>query len=367
MNAAPAALAASAPAPTAPVIDDGGSDVTDDVWTTVTIASRRHLTDWVDEFRFESPDGSPLPAWTPGSHIDVQIPECAISGKRCWGDDSEAAPENVDSLIRQYSLCSDPADLSGYTIAVDRTSIDRGGRGGSERIHQTFDPGVPVRIGQPRNHFALQRALNYVFIAGGIGITPILPLIAQAERTGRPWTLLCLSRSEDEMPYFDYLQDTWGDRVRIHASGDYGRIDFVTALADQPRGTAVYVCGPGAMAMSVRMAVDPQPAVDVFTEQFSAPVRPTGEGDTPFEVTIASTGDTVAVPGDQSVLDSLEKRGMLLASSCREGMCGTCEVGVVSGEIEHRDTVLTPEERSENESMMICVSRCSSGRLVLDL
>lgn len=356
-------------APSAPVIDVPGTpDSVDSVWTTVSITSRRHLTDWVDEFRFESADGSPLPAWTPGSHIDVQIPECTVPGRRCWGDDDPADPDKVYSLIRQYSLCSDPADLSGYTIAVDRTPIDRGGRGGSERIHQTFDPGVQVRIGTPRNHFALQRALNYVFVAGGIGITPIIPLIAQAERSGRPWKLLCLSRSEEEMPYYDDLVDTWGEEhVSLHTSGSHGRIDFGAALADQPRGTAVYVCGPGTMAMSVRLAVDPQPAVDVFTEQFSAPIRPTSEGDTPFEVTVASTGDTLTVPADKSVLDTLEARGMLLASSCREGMCGTCEVEVVSGEIEHRDTVLTPEERSENESMMICVSRCGSGRLVIDL
>ncbi len=333
---------------------------------TVTVSGRRKLTDRVTEFRLTSADGSPLPEWTPGSHIDLRIPV----------DSPPASPDTPDAgqtdqtgqtgrtrrtLVRQYSLCSDPADPSSYVVAVDRSADSRGG---SAALHRYATPGTVLEISEPRNHFPLTRALNYVFIAGGVGVTPMVPLAAQAARSGRPWRMICLARTSGDMPYLQELQERHGGAVAFHASVE-GRIDLAAALADLPRGTAVYVCGPGTLADDVAAAVEGQPAVDVFTEQFTAPVS-TGVN-TSFDVSLASTGETFTVPEDASVLSVLEAHGKLLASSCREGMCGTCEVSVVAGEIDHRDSVLTPEERAENESMMICVSRCRSGRLVLDL
>lgn len=334
----PAAATAAGPAgPAAPSL------------LTVTVAARRALTGRVDEFRLVPGDGAGsadgvLPGWTPGSHIDVHVP--VASG---------------GTLVRQYSLCSDPADLSGYTVAVDRAADSRGG---SAALHELATVGTTLQIGEPRNHFPLTRALNYVLVAGGIGVTPMVALAAQVARTGRPWRMLCLSRSEETMPYLPELRAAHGDAVGFHGSAS-GRLDLAAELADLPRGTAVYVCGPGTLADDVAAAVADQPAVDVFTEQFTAPDL-TGVN-TSFDVSVASTGQTVTVPEDRSVLEVLEDLGAPVASSCREGMCGTCEVGVVSGEVDHRDSVLTPEERAENESMMVCVSRCVSGRLVLDL
>lgn len=325
---------------------------------TATVTARRRLTPRVDEFTLRlpagpaGPEGAPLPGWTAGSHIDVDIP----------GTD----------LQRQYSLCSSPADPSFYRIAVDRSPVADGGRGGSDGFHTSVVPGTEVRIGEPRNHFPLTRALNYVFIAAGIGVTPIIPLAAQAARSGKPFRVLCLARTEEDMPYLPCLRTLYGETggggtVSFHGSADEGRIDLAAELADLPRGTAVYVCGPGTLAADVAAVVEPQPAVDVFTEQFSAPDPARSGQASTFDVTLATSGETFTVPADASLLDTLEGHGTLMASSCREGVCGTCEVGVVSGEIDHRDNVLTPEERSENESMMVCVSRCRSGRLVLDL
>lgn len=312
---------------------------------TVTVTARRPLTARVDEFRLEPAAPGVLPGWTPGAHLDVTVP---------GGGAGEA-------LVRQYSLCSDPADRSGYTIAVDRAADSRGG---STALHELATVGTPLQVGEPRNHFPLTRALNYVFVAGGIGVTPMIALAAQVARSEGPWHMLCLARTTDAMPYLPELRSTFGDAVSFHASSG-GRVDLAAELADLPRGTAVYVCGPGTLADDVAAVVADQPAVDVFTEQFTAP--DTSGETTSFDVSLASSGETFTVPSDASVLSVLEDHGRLVASSCREGMCGTCEVEVVSGEVDHRDAVLTPEERAENESMMVCVSRCFSGRLVLDL
>jgi ferredoxin-NADP reductase len=311
---------------------------------TVTVTARRPLTDRVDEFRLEPSAPGVLPGWTPGAHLDITVP---------------------GGLLRQYSLCSDPADRSGYTIAVDRATDPReNGHSGSAALHDLATVGTELQVGEPRNHFPLTRALNYVFVAGGIGVTPMIALAAQVTRSDRPWRMLCLARTEDAMPYLPELRSSYGDAVRFHGSAE-GRVDLAAELADLPRGTAVYVCGPGALTDGVAAVVADQPAVDVFTEQFTAPDT-SGEA-TSFDVSLASSGETFTVPADASVLSVLEEHGRLVASSCREGMCGTCEVEVVSGEVDHRDAVLTPEERAENESMMVCVSRCFSGRLVLDL
>lgn len=312
--------------------------------TTATVTARRTLTPRVDEFTLALPDNVPPPRWTAGSHLDIHLPGSAVT--------------------RQYSLClSDSPD--SYVIAVDRCSEQDGGRGGSTALHRDAVVGASVEVGEPRNHFPLARALNYVFVAGGVGVTPMLSLAAEAERSGRPWRMLCLARTSADMPYLPELREGYGERVSFHGSSS-GRLDLGTALAGLPRGTAVYVCGPGTLADDITATVGDQPAADVFVEQFTAPDLRDGEV-TSFDVTLATSGETFTVPPDISLLDTLEREGKVLASSCREGVCGTCEVGVVSGEVDHRDSVLTPEERSENESMMVCVSRCRSGRLVLDL
>ena len=313
----------------------------------VTVIARRPLTDRVDEFTLAATDGSQLPGWTPGSHIDLVL----------------GSPGVRERLVRQYSLCSDPADLSTYTVAIDR---HRDGRGGSQYAHDTLAVGATLTISAPRNHFQLTRALHYVFVAGGIGITPMVPLIAQAQAASRPWRLIYVAKTRADMAYLDELTQLYGEQMSVHESAHDGRLDLAESLSDLPRGTAVYVCGPATMIADVEAACADQVAVDAFFERFT--VVDTGDRvNQPFEVALAYSGDTLTVPANKSILEVLEDNGVLAPSSCREGMCGTCEVGVVSGELDHRDSVLTPEEQSENESMMVCVSRCTSGRLVLEL
>jgi ferredoxin-NADP reductase len=308
----------------------------------VRVVSRRSLAERIDEFVLSPAGGESLPAWSAGSHIDLQTP---------------AGP------VRQYSLCSSPDDVRTYRIAVEHRTDSRGG---SASAHHDLAVGTEAWISPPRNHFVLARALAYVFVAGGIGITPILSLVDQAERAGRPWQLLYIGRARTEMAFVDELVARHPERVTVHESRRAGRLNLGEELTGLARGTAVYACGPPTMLDAVTDACLPQPAVDSFTERFTASVV-SGAPNTAFEVSLAFSGLTAVVPADRTILDVLDARGVVAPSSCREGMCGTCETGVVSGEVDHRDAILSPEERSENESMMICVSRCTSGRLVLEL
>lgn len=308
----------------------------------VRVVSRRRIARRVEEFVLAPSGGEALPPWTAGSHIDLHTP---------------AGP------VRQYSLLSSPDDRGSYRIAVERR-LDS--RGGSVSAHDDVEVGAEVTISLPRNHFALTRALGYVFVAGGIGITPVLALVDEAHRSGRPWRLVYVGRSRADMPFVEDVESTYPGLVTVHESVRSGRLDLGDELAGLARGTAVYTCGPPSMLDAVARLCEPQPAVDSFAEKFTA-TSTESEANAEFELSLAFSGVTVTVPPDRTILDVLDRRGVVAPSSCREGVCGTCETGVVSGEVDHRDSILSPEERSENESMMICVSRCTSGRLVLEL
>lgn len=308
----------------------------------VRIVARREVAEGVHEFVLASADDEPLPPWSAGSHIDVSTPA---------------------GHVRQYSLCPSPDDGVHYRIAVERRAQSRGG---SISAHDDLAVGTETWISLPRNHFALTRALAYVFVAGGIGVTPILSLLENAEGAGRPWRMIYVGRTRREMAYVDELTERYPGQVAIHESRRSGRLDIGAQLAGLTRGSAVYACGPPALLDTVAAACAAQPAVDSFSERFTASVQ-SGAPNQPFELSLAFSGLTVTVPEDRTILDVLDAKGVVAPSSCREGMCGTCETGVVSGEVDHRDAILSPEERSENESMMICVSRCTSGRLVLEL
>ncbi|MQY18383.1 PDR/VanB family oxidoreductase [Nocardia macrotermitis] len=309
---------------------------------TVVVSARRQVARDIVEFTLARPDGGPLPGWEPGAHIDVLL---------------------ADDTVRQYSLCSTPEDPGCYRIAVLR---EAGGRGGSIRMHETLLPGSTVAIRPPRNHFPLVRALEYILVAGGIGITPMLPLAAAAQHSGRPWRLVYTGGEAEAMAYADELRDLYGSAVTVHESGFQDRIDVAALLADARPGTAVFVCGPAGLIAAAEDACRELPAVDVFSERFAALATTTAD-DVAFEVSLARSGLILTVPPGRSILEMAEEHSVLAASSCREGACGTCETEVVSGEIDHRDAVLSPEERAEGESMMICVSRCAGGRLVLEL
>ncbi|MGW8816330.1 PDR/VanB family oxidoreductase [Gordonia terrae] len=316
------------------------NDVQDTV--RVRVVSRRRIARRVDEFVLTPSGDEALPPWTAGSHIDLHTP---------------AGP------VRQYSLLSAPDDTDRYRIAVERR-LDS--RGGSVSAHDDVEVGAEVTISLPRNHFALTRALGYVFVAGGIGITPILALVDEAHRTGRPWRLVYVGRTRADMAFVEDVESRYPGQVTVHESSRSGRLDVGDVLAGLARGTAVYTCGPPSMLDAVARVCEPQPAVDSFAEKFAA-TSTESEANAEFELSLAFSGVTVTVPADRTILDVLDRRGVVAPSSCREGVCGTCETGVVSGEVDHRDSILSPEERSENESMMVCVSRCTSGRLVLEL
>ncbi|MEU4980999.1 PDR/VanB family oxidoreductase [Streptomyces sp. NPDC021969] len=306
----------------------------------LVVDRRESAADGVLVLTLRHPLDEPLPPWEPGAHIDVVL---------------------GPGLERQYSLCGDPADRAAYRIAVLRESD---GRGGSAYVHGELRAGDKVRVRGPRNTFRLERAPRYRFVAGGIGITPILPMLAAAEESGAEWSLLYGGRTRAGMAFTGELR-RYGDRVTLVPEDESGRLDLAAVLDDVPPGTLVYCCGPGGLLDAVEARC---PAGSLRVERF----RPK-EADAPapaeteFEVVLARSGRTVAVPPGVSVLDAVREAGVEVLYSCTEGTCGTCETEVVEGEPDHRDSVLTEEERAAGETMLICVSRCRGRRLVLDL
>jgi ferredoxin-NADP reductase len=289
--------------------------------------------------------GEDLPAWEPGAHIDLIL---------------------QDGLIRQYSLCGDPADRTAWQVAVLR---EPAGSGGSAYVHDKMAEGMSVRVRGPRNNFALMPSPRYLFVAGGIGITPILPMVAAAEAAGAEWTLLYGGRGRASMAFADRLAASYADRVRITPEDECGLLDLASYLAHPAPGTLVYCCGPEPLlnAVEERCAAD-WPAGVLHIERFKAKDDTEGEGDAAsFEVELRQSGLTLTVPPQHSILQTVQDAGVQVLYSCTEGVCGTCETDIVEGEADHRDSVLTADEQAANETMMICVSRCRGSRLVLDL
>jgi ferredoxin-NADP reductase len=224
-----------------------------------------------------------------------------------------------------------------------------------------------VRIRGPRNHFPLIASPRYIFIAGGIGITPMLPMIAEAQAAGADWTLLYGGRSESSMAFTDELQ-SYGEKVALLPGND---VALMSAALDERIGTPapetlVYACGPEGLLSAVEQRCAAWPSGSLHLERFSA--KPTeGAVDTAFDVILARTGITITVPADRSIFDAVQDHGISVLGSCHEGICGTCETVIIEGEGDHRDSVLNDEEKASNETMMICVSRCRSGSITLDL
>ncbi|MFE1587576.1 PDR/VanB family oxidoreductase [Streptomyces sp. NPDC058737] len=306
----------------------------------LVVGRRETAADGVLALTLRHPLGEPLPAWEPGAHVDVVL---------------------GPGLERQYSLCGDPADRAEWRIAVLR---ETDGRGGSAHVHAEVRTGDKLRVRGPRNNFRLERAPRYRFVAGGIGITPILPMLAAVEEAGAEWNLLYGGRTRAGMAFTREL-GRYGDRVTIVPEDESGLLDLAPVLDGLPPDTLVYCCGPGPLLDAVEARC---PAGRLRVERF----RPK-EGDAgalpeaEFEVVLARSGRTVAVPPDVSVLDAVREAGVEVLYSCTEGTCGTCETDVVEGEPDHRDSVLTDEERAAGETMLVCVSRCRGRRLVLDL
>ncbi|MCX4987339.1 MULTISPECIES: PDR/VanB family oxidoreductase [unclassified Streptomyces] len=304
----------------------------------LVVGRRESVADGVVALTLRHPLGAELPSWEPGAHIDVVL-----------GPDLE----------RQFSLCGDPADRRAWRIAVLR---EPDGRGGSAYVHEQLGDGDLVRVRGPRNHFALAPAPRYRFVAGGIGITPILPMLAAAEAAGAEWSLLYGGRTRGSMAFTGEL-GRFGDRVTLAPQDETGLLDLAPVLDEVPEGTLVYCCGPGPLLDAVEERC---PAGLLHVERFRPKPQEAG-GEREFEVVLDRSGRTLTVAPGVSVLDTVRAAGVEVLFSCTEGTCGTCETDVLEGTPDHRDSVLTDEEREAGGTMLICVSRCRGKSLVLDL
>lgn len=331
----------------------------------LTVAGKTPIAEGVVLLRLVRPGGGPLPPWTPGAHVDLLL-----------------AP----GLVRQYSLCGDPGDDRAYQVAVLR---EPRGRGGSAHVHDRLAEGDAIRVRGPRNRFGLAESPRYLFVAGGIGITPILPMIAQAARRRADWRLVYGGRTRASMAFAERLMRDHPDRVELCPQDETGLLDLDALLGVPRPDTLVYCCGPEPLlaAAAERCASWPSGALHVerFAPTSANGVSPSANGDgspsangtspaaagdgpeAAFEVELALTGTTLTVPGDRSILEVAEEAGVAVLSSCREGTCGTCETAVLDGVPDHRDHLLTEEERAAGDVMFICVSRARSPRLVLEL
>jgi len=310
--------------------------------TEVRLESKRQVADGVVELRFLKEGDHSLPSWAPGAHIDLIL---------------------NDAPTRQYSLCGDPSDHRVWRVGILR---DADGRGGSLYAHDQLEEGDTVRVRGPRNNFPLVASPRYLFIAGGIGVTPILTMIAAADAAGADWRLVYGGRRRASMAFLEELA-AHGDRVSICPEDESGLLDLDTLLGTPQPDTLVYCCGPEPLLAAVEERCSGWPPRSLHVERFSAKplTEPLLSGG--FEVELSSSGLTLTVPPERSILSVVEEAGVGLLSSCAEGTCGSCETPVLEGEPDHRDSVLSDEEREANDCMMICVSRSRTPRLVLDL
>lgn len=323
---------------TASVIPPGSTTPVD----RLTVARKSVVAEDVVALRLARADGARLPDWEPGAHIDVTV----ASGE-----------------TRQYSLCGERWDAFSYRVAVLR---EPDGRGGSAYVHDQLAEGDHITLGGPRNHFAMVPARRYAFVAGGIGITPLLPMIHQADMVGADWTLLYGGRRRASMAFLDELAG-YGDHVTVAPQDEVGPLDLRNRLGEPREDTVVYCCGPGPLLDAVERTMSGWPAHRLRTERFQAAEQGPPVRIEPFEVELARTGTTVTVTPELSVLDAARRAGVTTLSSCRKGTCGTCETAVLAGIPDHRDSILADHERAAGDCMFPCVSRSATARLVLDL
>ncbi|BBY54331.1 oxidoreductase [Mycobacterium koreense] len=303
---------------------------------TAVITKRQTLAPDVVALTLADPDGGLLPAWTPGGHIDVVLP----SGRR-----------------RQYSLCGEPGRRLDYRIAVRRIAD---GNGGSIEMHEAYREGDTLHFEGPRNAFHLGSGESAVlFVIGGIGVTPILPMIREAQARALNWRAVYVGRSREYMPLLDEVMAVDPQRVTVWADDERGRIATVAELlADADGDTAVYVCGPGGMLEAVRVARGEHADAPLHYERFSPP--PIIDG-VPFELELARSGRILQVPADRSALAVMLETDPTTPYSCQQGFCGTCRVGVLDGAVDRCGRTAEGEH-----DMLVCVSRSRGGRIVID-
>lgn len=290
---------------------------------------------------FVSADDEPLPSWEPGAHIDLHL-GCG--------------------LVRQYSLCGYRDDTNTWSVAVRR---DANSRGGSGWLHDAASPGLVLNASAPRNNFPLVPARRYVFLAGGIGITPFLPMVEQAVQNGAD-VRLAFGGPAEILGAFEHRLRSSG-RIDLHLfDAADGPVPLDRMLEGAEVGTEVYCCGPTGMIDATRELARRLDGISLHVEQFTA-VSTEELDNKPVTIELVRSGLEIVVPPDQSILDAVLSCNVFVASSCREGTCGSCEVGVIAGKPEHRDSITDPDDPERDLSMMICVSRARSDRITLDL
>lgn len=289
--------------------------------------------------------GGPLPPFAAGSHVDVHLP---------------------GELCRQYSLTNGPHEPERYCLGV---GLAHDSRGGSRHVHERLRAGDELQISPPRSLFGLHpQAEEHVFIAGGIGITPIMSMIEECKAAGQRWRLLYCTRTRSRAAYLWRLAPHY-DQVHLHVDEEQGRpADLALFLRSVPHAAHIYCCGPAPLMDAVGLAAADRPSNSVHFERFTAGGAPANAAaDGSFRVKLSRQGTTLTVPPGCSILQTLEDHGIELPCSCREGLCRTCETPLLAGKADHRDFVLSDEERKANKSIILCVSRALDDELVLDL
>jgi tetrachlorobenzoquinone reductase len=293
-------------------------------------------------FEFRRPDGKPLPPYEAGAHIDLHLP---------------------NGLVRNYSMILAKPDPGTYTFGIKR---DPASRGGSRYIHDELRVGKTVKISPPRNNFPLKEdAAHTVFIAGGIGITPIWCMIQRLEELGRDWKLYYACRSRSDMAFLDTLEGMSSTQFHFDDEENGNVVDIAGIVRDAPKDAHLYCCGPSAMMQAFEAATANWPRAQIHVEYFTPKAEPAAKGG--FTVELARSGREFFIPEGKTILEVLLDEGVDVDYSCELGICGACEQKIISGVPEHRDAILTEEEQAENKRVMICCAGCKTERLVLDL
>jgi vanillate O-demethylase ferredoxin subunit len=315
---------------------------------TVQVVRKQEEAEGIASFELARADGAALPAFSAGSHVDVVLP---------------------NGLTRQYSLCNDPTEAHRYQIGVLR---DAASRGGSQAMHDAVNEGDELHISAPKNHFPLaHEAAHSVLIAGGIGVTPILCMAERLAITGASFEMHYCTRSPERTAFLNRIKGSaFAPKVQFHFDNgsEDQKLQLPRLLSPVKPGTHLYVCGPkGFMDWvlgSARSAGWPE--AQLHYEFFGAEVVKS-DADETFEVQLASSGKVVVVPKDRTVVQALAAIGVEVATSCEQGVCGTCLTRVLEGVPDHKDAYLTPEEQEANDQFLPCCSRSKSPLLVLDL
>jgi phthalate 4,5-dioxygenase reductase subunit len=308
------------------------------------IADKRPAAAEIEFFELRDEKGGDLPPFTAGAHISVKTP----SGE-----------------LRKYSLCNDPQERDRYCIAVKR---EANGRGGSIDLIDNAKLGDEIEVSQPRNDFELIPAQQYIFVAGGIGITPILSMIRHIRVNGQgKFKLYYLTRSPEMTAFLDELKapELRGMVTIHHDGGDPDKAFDLWPVLEKPGMAQLYCCGPRGLMSAVRDMSGHWSSAKIHFEDFTPPGAMTTPEDVPFTIRLARSGAVLDVPVGQTILEVLRAHGHDVPSSCESGTCGSCRTKLIAGEVDHRDLALADYEKADN--IMVCVSRAMGGEIILDL